>query len=82
MYIIAVFKSRKETLDFKCRLDCKRIGSTIINTPRQLSSGCGVSVKFEVRGFTFARYIVDGNYRTFSGFFRYNDNGRLVPACL
>jgi len=79
MYIIAVFKSRKETMDFKCEMDMKNIKNCTVNTPRQLSAGCGISLKFETRGYTYAKCLINQcNYRTFAGFFRYNDEGRLI----
>lgn len=78
VYIIGVFRSRKETMDFKGKLECNCVRCHVINTPRKVSVGCGVSVKFDIIGYTCARHIINSNtYRTFHGFYRYNSQGEL-----
>ena len=45
-FYLAVFKSRNHTMKFYNTLSGKRIRAEIVNTPRQVSLGCGLSVKF------------------------------------
>lgn len=45
-YTLAVFKSRFSTLNFANLLRANNIPVAIINTPSQIGSACGISVKF------------------------------------
>lgn len=69
-YIIAVFRSRSETLSFASLLRSYGQIVSIINTPREAGSGCGICVKFMPNVLGGARRLVDQkNYGSFSGFF-------------
>ena len=46
-YYIAVFKSRNQTMKYYNTLKAERVRCEIVNTPRQVSLGCGLSVRFE-----------------------------------
>ncbi len=46
-YYIAVFKSRNQTMKYYNTLKGERVRCEIVNTPRQVSLGCGLSVRFE-----------------------------------
>ncbi len=46
-YAIVVFRSRQHALAFKDTLTQNGIRCSIIPTPKELSLGCGLSVKFE-----------------------------------
>ncbi len=43
--IIAVFRSRAEALSFNSSLAARGLAGRIVNTPRALSSSCGLSVR-------------------------------------
>lgn len=45
----AVFRSRSQAIKFQEAMRSYRIPSNIINTPRELSQGCGLSVRFDER---------------------------------
>ena len=45
-FYLAVFKSRNHTINFYHELRAHRIKCETVNTPRKLSLGCGLSVKF------------------------------------
>lgn len=45
-YYIAVFKSRNQTMQYYNALKTERVQCEIVNTPRQVSLGCGLSVRF------------------------------------
>lgn len=45
-YKIAVFRSRSQTVRFFEELKAYRVPSTVVNTPRELAQGCGLSVRF------------------------------------
>lgn len=81
IYIIAVFKSRKETMDLKFRMEERGIKCSTVNTPTQLKSGCGISLRFESRGYNLARCFINQSfYQTFLGFYKYDEKGHLVNA--
>ena len=64
--ILAVFGNRSHSMQFASNL--KRIGvrCSVINTPRELSVSCGISVLFDKMSLSRARTIVD--YYKFSSF--------------
>ena len=47
--IIAVFRSRTETMKFYNLLGKSGVACEIISTPREAKVGCGLSVKFDGR---------------------------------
>ena len=74
--IIAVFRSRAETMRFNKEM--KQIGAicTLVSTPRQAGVGCGLSVKFKKANSPYALKILRfGGYQTFAGFYEVNANG-------
>lgn len=78
-YFIAVFKSRTQTMKFYDRL--KKIGleASVINTPRQASLGCGLSVKFLYRDLNLVkRLLTTENHHSFGGIFRVDGCGRTL----
>ena len=53
---IAAFRSRQQVMRFDSALRRAGISTQIISTPREVSIGCGLSVRFDVRD---ARAVVD-----------------------
>ncbi len=74
--IIAVFRSRTETMRFNKEM--KSIGALceIVSTPRQAGVGCGLSVKFKKANSPYAlKTLRFGGYKTFAGFYEVDING-------
>jgi len=72
-YFFAAFGSRAQGMRLFDTL--KRCGLTValINTPREASLGCGLSVKFHECSFDAVNDILlSGCYTAFMGFFEYN----------
>ena len=58
MYAIIVFRSRTETMTFSQLLRSYGVRNSVINTPRQASVSCGISVKVELRYVDTAKNIL------------------------
>jgi len=75
-YFIAVFKSRTQTLKFYDVLRQNGVCAGIINTPRQVSLGCGLSVKFFTQNLSFVkRFLTLDNYYSYGGLFLASNEG-------
>lgn len=75
-YVIAVFKSRTQVMKFYDKLQNARIPSDIVNTPREASLGCGLSVKFNKQDFVYVQNILRRDYyHSFGGFFNIREQG-------
>lgn len=67
---LAVFKSRNHTMKFYQSLKDKRIPCQILNTPRQLSLGCGLSVRFPATNVSQALSLLRAlNLYSYAGMF-------------
>ncbi len=78
MYAIAVFKSRKECMDFNSRMCGAGISGKIINTPRCIMKSCCLSVKFPIYNVDIAKCIISKNrYLTFEGLFKETESGAI-----
>lgn len=78
-YYIAVFKSRTQTMKFYDRLMKKKIDVSVINTPRQASLGCGLSVKFLFKDLSIIKCILrTENYHSFGGVFSVSGQGSTL----
>lgn len=80
-YIIAVFKSRNETLYFANMFKKNGMFVSVINTPKEAGQACGISVKLDVRLLPFAKqFIQNAPFRAFSGFYSvsYTSNGQII----
>ena len=70
IFLIAVFKSRKEAIEFGRAME--RIGARVIavHTPPSISSACGLSVKFKKNDLGRAeRVLSGGDFFSFKGFY-------------
>jgi len=75
-YLIAVFKSRTQVMKFYEKLQSCRIPADVVNTPREASLGCGLSVKFSEENFGYVKNILRTDYyHSFGGFFKINERG-------
>lgn len=58
-YVIIVFRSRTQVINFKRILEGTGINTQIISTPRRLAIGCGLSLKILSRDFYRAKELLD-----------------------
>ena len=71
IYVIAVFRSRNETLYLANILQRTGNRVMVINTPKEAGQACGISVRFEESYLSVVRNcLVSKPFRTFVGFFR------------
>lgn len=76
MTMLAVFKSRSETLGFLSSLRANGVPASAMSTPQEAGVGCGLSVRFEEVFISRARVtLAKGNYRSFAGFMRKSNFG-------
>ena len=68
--IIAVFNNRNHSMQFASLLKKMGVACKTINTPRELSVSCGISVIFSSVSLRQAEYIIKSyKFSTFVGFY-------------
>ena len=73
-YVLAVFRSRNQAVDFYSKLRSQNVRCTLINTPKSANVGCGLSIKLDVVGLNKAKRIIKiSDYSAFFGFFSTDD---------
>lgn len=71
MTVLAVFKSRSETLGFVSVLRSGGVPASAMATPKEAGVGCGLSVRFEEGFLPRARlFLTKKNYPSFAGFMK------------
>lgn len=71
MYVIFAFQSRAQAMRLYSELKRAGIGSVIINTPREISVGCGLSVKIYESALAAAKQVFAvAAYDAFLGAYR------------
>ena len=71
MILLAVFRSRAQSLDYGQRLQKYGIPASVIPTPKEAKIGCGLCVRINANYFIKAQAILKtGGYSTFRGFYR------------
>ncbi len=71
MTILAVFRSRAQTLGYLTELRAAGIPAQAVSTPKEAGVGCGISAKFEETFFERAkRVLAKRAYSAFAGFLR------------
>lgn len=71
MTILAVFRSRAQTLEFITVLKANGVPAQAVNTPKEAGVGCGISARFEETFLSRARScLAKRSYSSFSGFLR------------
>lgn len=69
--ILAVFRSRAQTLDFISRLKKLGVRASAVSTPKEANVGCGISARIGEFDLPRARRILSGGeFGAFVGFFR------------
>ena len=73
IYFFAAFGSRTQGMRFFDTLKKCGLTTAIVNTPREASIGCGLSVRFCECDLDAVRLaLLRGHYTAFHGFFEYN----------
>ena len=57
-YLIISFKSRNSTYEFNKLLKLRGVFSSVINTPKRISSSCSLSVKSDYRNYTIILELI------------------------
>ena len=69
MTVLAVFRSRAQTLDFLGVAKAAGIPAQAVSTPKEAGVGCGISAKFDERFLGRAKLLLaKKHYSSFSGF--------------
>lgn len=69
MTMLAVFKSRAQTLDFIGRLSAAGVPAQAVSTPKEAGVGCGISAKFDARFLSRTKAVLSARpYSSFAGF--------------
>lgn len=77
---IGAFRSRQQVLRFESVLKRQGIRASVISTPRDVSVGCGLSVRFELEDTPKVISIYRAAQLTnLIGFYRVSRNGRGRP---
>ncbi len=71
MRILAVFRSRSQSLDYAERLQKYGVTANAVPAPKEAKIGCGLCVQFDARSFVRAKAILKtGKYSSFKGYYR------------
>lgn len=71
MTLICSYGARNMTIRLFEYLSAMRVRSEIINTPRELSVGCGISVRFDEKSLGIVKSAVNSaSKKSFKGIFR------------
>ena len=76
MTVLAVFKSRSETLGYISLLRGAGVVASAVSTPQEAGVGCGISARFEAGFLPRAKAVLArGHYRSFAGFLQKTNFG-------
>lgn len=71
MTMLAVFRSRAQTLDFVSRLKAAGVPVQTVSTPPEAGVGCGISAKYDESFHQRVRFLFGKKkYSSFSGFMK------------
>lgn len=71
MTVLAVFRSRAQTLDYISLLKRAGVPCAAVNTPKEAGVGCGISAKFDERFLLKAKGVLSRRpYSSFAGFLK------------
>ncbi len=74
--ILAVFGNRNHTMQFASYMRKSGKFCKIIDTPRDISKACGISIVFSNRDLTVARFILNRfQLSSFNGMYEIHENG-------
>lgn len=79
MIILAVFRSRAQSLDYAEKLQHYGVSATLVPTPKEARIGCGLCVKLDGHDAIRASAILKLNkYSSFKGFYKMDFVGGKV----
>jgi hypothetical protein len=80
MTVLAVFRSRSQSMDFSVKLQEYGIPAETVPAPKEAHIGCGLCVRFDERVFLRVKAVLKlGRYSSFKGFYRMDFvGGRLT----
>ncbi len=77
IYLIFAFRSRSQSMRFYNELKNRRVDCSLINTPREVSLGCGLSVRTDESAYGLAVALLNSlRLNTFLGAFRLSGTGQ------
>ena len=78
-YGVAAFRSRQQVLRFEAALRQRGVPTQVVTTPRDISMGCGLSVRFPLERLPEVRRAVAGaNPGNLIGLYRADYDGRRL----
>lgn len=76
MSILAVFKSRTQTIEFSRALKSRGIAAKLVSAPKQAKAGCALACEFPYASFGTAKNALKNrNYSAFAGFYKAVNTG-------
>lgn len=58
-YGVAAFRSRQQVMRMNELYHREGLKTTVVSTPREISAGCGLSVKFELKDLSAVKRVTD-----------------------
>ena len=82
MTVLAVFRSRSQSLDYAEKLREYGIHAETVAAPKEAKIGCGICVRFDARSLVKANAVLKRfRYSAFKGFYKVEYHaGRLVVS--
>ena len=79
VYGVAAFRSRQQVLRFEATLRQRGVPTQVVTTPRDISMGCGLSVRFPMEYLTeVRRALATSNPCNLIGLYRAEYDGRRL----
>ena len=76
MMILAVFRSRSESIEYSQRLKRYGVIAETVSAPKEARIGCGLCVRLDEQVFVRAKAVlVSAKYATFKGFYKTDFRG-------
>ncbi len=79
---IAAFRSRQQVLRFESALKRAGVRVGVVATPRDVSAGCGLSVRFDMHNAQDVKNVyMQSRPSNLIGFYKVERGGRDRPSC-
>lgn len=79
---VAAFRSRQQVLRFESALKRAGVPVGVVATPRSVSAGCGLSVRFDLRDAPNVKNVyMQSRPSNLIGFYKVEHTGRDRPSC-
>ena len=81
VYGVAAFRSRQQVLRFEAALRQRGVPTQVVTTPRDISMGCGLSVRFPMERLSdVRRALLANNPGNLSGLYRADYDGQRLKV--